>query len=248
MASVFLGTSGWHYKHWRERYYPVKLTASRWLSFYAQTFSTVEVNNSFYHLPAEKDLMGWKKATYPGFIFAVKASRLITHMKKLHNIDQPLENFLSRIRILGERLGPVLYQLPPNLHKNADLVEDFCSRLPEDLRHVLEFRHASWFDPAIFAIMERRNIGFCIFDAPGQVCPEVVTSDFVYIRFHGSSGIYSSCYTDRELDIWAERVRRLSQGGRAVYAYFNNDAGAHAVHNALGLRKRLEGLGEIERT
>lgn len=96
--------------------------------------------------------------------------------------------------------------------------------------------------------MERRNIGFCIFDTPGHGCPEVVTSDFAYIRFHGSSGIYSSCYADQELDIWAERVRRLSQGRRAVYAYFNNDAGAHAVHNALGLRKRLEGLGEIERT
>lgn len=248
MTSICIGTSGWHYGHWRERYYPVKLPSPRWLSYYAQTFNTVELNNSFYRLPTEKAFLTWKEETPPGFCFAVKSSRLITHMHKLHNIDQPLENFVSRARLLGDKLGPILYQLPPNLQKNETLLEDFASRLPADLRHVFEFRHASWFDPAIFAIMERRDIGFCIFDAPRRACPEVVTSSFVYFRFHGSASLYSSCYTDRELDVWAGRVRRLSEGRSAAYIFFNNDAEACAVYNALTLREKLVGLGAIERT
>ncbi len=248
MAQILIGTSGWHYGHWRERYYPAKLASSRWLGFYAQTFKTVELNNSFYHLPTESSFTNWKQTTPPGFCFAVKASRLITHMHKLRNIDEALGNFLSRARLLGDKLGPVLYQLPPNLHNNEALLEDFASRLPADVRHVFEFRHASWFDPAIFAIMERRDIGFCIFDAPEQACPEVVTADFVYIRFHGSVKLYASCYSDQEMDDWAERVRRLSEGRRAVYIYFNNDNEACAVYNALTLREKLQVSGEIERT
>ena len=236
---LFIGTSGWHYDHWRERFYPVGLPKSRWLGYYAETFRTVELNNSFYHLPSEKAFLSWKESTPPGFIFTVKASRLITHMRKLRNVEQALENFLSRARLLGEKLGPILYQLPPNLHRNGSLLEDFASRLPTDLAHVFEFRHSSWFDPSIFAIMERQKIGFCIFDAPGRPCPEVVTSDLVYVRFHGSSQLYSSCYTEEELESWAGRIADLARGRRAVYMYFNNDADAYAVHNALSLRKRL---------
>lgn len=240
MVSVFIGTSGWHYEHWRERYYPLGLPKARWLGYYAQTFRTVELNNSFYHLPSERAFLAWKEATPPGFVFAVKASRLITHLKKLRNVEQALENFLGRARLLGEKLGPILYQLPPNLHKNEALLGDFAASLPTDLLHVFEFRHASWFDPAIFAIMERRRIGFCLFDMPGLACPEMVTGDFVYVRFHGSSHLYSSCYTEEELEEWTRRIRGLAQGRRAAYIYFNNDAEAYAVYNALTLGKKLE--------
>ncbi len=163
-------------------------------------------------------------------------------MKKLRNVDQALENFLSRARLLGEKLGPILYQLPPNLHKNEALLDDFAAGLPPDLFHVFEFRHASWFDPAIFDIMERRKIAFCIFDAPGRACPEVVTGDLVYVRFHGSSQLYSGCYTEEELENWAGHIRNLALGRLAVYAYFNNDAEAFAVYNAIDLARDIRDL------
>jgi uncharacterized protein YecE (DUF72 family) len=236
----FVGTSGWHYEHWEERYYPRGLPKTRWLAYYTQTFSTVELNNSFYHLPSERAFLAWKDTTPSGFLFAVKASRLITHLKKLRNVEKALETFLGRVRLLGEKLGPILYQLPPNLHKKEDLLEDFASSLPADLTHVFEFRHPSWFDPTIFAIMERRNIGLCVFDMPGLSCPVLATADFAYVRFHGSAGLYSSCYSLEELETWAGRIRGLARGRRAVYIYFNNDAEAFAVQNALALRKALE--------
>lgn len=236
---ILIGTSGWHYRHWRERVYPNKLPTSRWLEHYAQSFKTVELNNSFYRLPTEKAFLSWKEGTPPGFCFAVKVSRLITHMKKLRNTDEALANFLARARLLGGKLGPILYQLPPNLHRNDELLDEFASRLPGDLDHVFEFRHGSWFDPAVFAIMERRNVAFCVFDAPNRPCPVIATGSFAYLRFHGSAALYSSCYTDQELSDWADRLRKLAAGKRAVYVYFNNDANACAIYNALTLRRLL---------
>jgi len=238
-GKYYIGTSGWHYDHWRGRFYPDKLSKPKWLEFYARTFATVELNNSFYHLPSEKAFGGWRNSTPETFAFAVKVSRFITHVKRLGNAEEPLANFLSRAKLLEEKLGPLLYQLPPNLHRNDRLLESFLSMLPGDLSHVFEFRHQSWLTPEVFDLLRRHGVGFCIFDMPDLTTPLEVTADFAYVRFHGSTWMYGGCYSDEELDDWAHRITKLAQSVKAVYVYFNNDAEGFAVRNALTLTKRL---------
>lgn len=240
MASkIVVGTSGWHYDHWRGRFYPDELPKLDWLAFYAQNFPTVELNNSFYHLPSEKAFARWHDSTPDNFAFAVKVSRFITHLKKLKDVEEPLTNFLGRAKLLGGKLGPLLYQLPPGLHRNDSLLEDFLSMLPTDLNHVFEFRHESWLDQGVLDLLRRRNIGFCIFDMPNLTTPLEATADFAYVRFHGSSSMYSGCYSDEELNDWAQRIASLAQDVRAVYVYFNNDIDGFAVKNAQTLTEKL---------
>jgi uncharacterized protein YecE (DUF72 family) len=234
-AKYHVGCSGWHYEHWRGLYYPVELPRPKWLQFYARQFATVELNNTFYRLPSEKAFTAWRESTPAGFIFAVKVSRFITHIKRLKNLDSAVENFLSRATFLGEKLGPLLYQLPPNMKRNDELLQNFLSSLPPKYQHVVEFRHQSWIDDAVFNILREHNVGLCVFDMPGFSCPLVATSDFVYLRFHGGEELYSSCYRDDELSRWAQRIARLGQNIKAGYIYFNNDAGAFAVRNAMTL-------------
>jgi uncharacterized protein YecE (DUF72 family) len=234
-----VGCSGWHYEHWRGLYYPEALSKSKWLSFYAQQFNTVELNNSFYHLPSEKAFTAWRESTPHNFTFAVKVSRFITHIKRLRNLGSAVETFLSRAGFLGEKLGPLLYQLPPTMKRNDDLLQNFLSSLPPKYQHVVEFRHESWIDDAVFDILGRYNVGLCVFDMPGFSCPPVATGDFAYVRFHGSQGLYSSCYSDQELSRWAQSIARLGQNLKACYIYFNNDAEAFAVENAITLRNLL---------
>lgn len=238
-AKIWVGTSGWHYDHWRERFYPRELPKPKWLEFYSRSFATVELNNSFYHLPSEKAFASWRDSSPQSFAFAVKVSRFITHLKKLRDAEEPLTNFLSRAKLLEEKLGPLLYQLPPNLHRNEQLLESFLSMLPSRLSHVFEFRHQSWLVQEVFSLLRRYNIGFCIFDMPDFITPIEVTADFAYIRFHGSSMMYGGCYSDEELTDWAQRIAGLAQDVKAVYAYFNNDAEGFAVSNALTLMRKL---------
>jgi len=236
----YIGTSGWHYDHWRGLYYPEGLPKSKWLQFYAQQFSTVELNNSFYHLPSEKAFVTWRESAPENFIFAVKVSRFITHIKRLRNLGSAVENFLSRACLLQDKLGPLLYQLPPNMKRNDELLESFLSSLPQKYHHVFEFRHESWLDDAVFRILQRHNVGLCVFDMPDFTCPLVATSDFAYVRFHGSHSLYSSCYSDKELLRWARKIGQLDEKVKAVYIYFNNDAEASAVKNALTLAHYLQ--------
>lgn len=238
-AKIWVGTSGWHYDHWRERFYPRELPKPKWLEFYSRSFATVELNNSFYRLPSEKAFASWRDSSPQSFAFAVKVSRFITHLKKLRDAEEPLTNFLSRAKLLEEKLGPLLYQLPPNLHRNEQLLESFLSMLPSRLSHVFEFRHQSWLVQEVFSLLRRYNIGFCIFDMPDFITPIEVTADFAYIRFHGSSMMYGGCYSDEELTDWAQRIAGLAQDVKAVYAYFNNDAEGFAVSNALTLMRKL---------
>ncbi len=235
-----IGTSGWHYEHWRGRFYPEKLTKAEWLEFYASHFTTVELNNSFYRLPSEAAFASWYNSSPSNFIFAVKVSRFITHIKRLKNSEEAVENFTSRAKILGEKLGPLLYQLPPNMHRNDEVLESFLSNLPQGMKHVLEFRHQSWLEGKAFEILRRYNVGLCVFDMPSFTCPLEMTADFAYIRFHGSDELYSSCYSDKELADWAKRLANLDINLKAVYIYFNNDAEGFAVRNAMTLRNHLE--------
>jgi uncharacterized protein YecE (DUF72 family) len=239
MAKYYIGTSGWHYDHWRERFYPPEVKKPNWLSFYSRHFSSVELNNSFYRLPSESAFVNWRDSSPEGFVFAVKVSRFITHIKKLRNAAQPLETFLERARFLGDKLGPLLYQLPPNMKRNDEVLESFLSLLPKGLRHVFEFRNESWLSEEVFHILRRYHVGFCVYDMPTLTTPLVATSDFVYIRFHGSTLMYGGCYSDEELEGWARRITRLGAEVRAVYIYFNNDAEAFAVRNAQTLAHYL---------
>ena len=240
MCHYYIGTSGWHYEHWRDRFYPEKLSKDKWLEFYAGHFATVELNNSFYRLPSESAFATWYHSSPASFTFAVKVSRFITHIKRLKDTEEAVDKFIARAKTLEEKLGPLLYQLPPNLHRNDELLESFLSALPRGMKHVVEFRHQSWLEEKIFEILHKYNIGFCVFDMPSLSCPLAATADFAYIRFHGSSGLYFSCYSDEELADWAKKLANLATDLKAVYIYFNNDAEAFAVRNAITLRSYLE--------
>jgi uncharacterized protein YecE (DUF72 family) len=237
-ARYYIGTSGWHYDHWREVFYPRGLAKSRWLGFYSGQFSTVELNNSFYRLPSERAFTTWKDSSPPEFVFSVKVSRFITHIKRLRDTATSVSKFMARARLLEGKLGPLLYQLPKNMRRDVQVFEDFLKMLPGDVCHVFEFRHDSWFDDDIFNLLRRYNAGFCIYDMPGFNTPVVATSDFAYIRFHGSRWLYGGCYSDKELKDWARRIKELDV--RVVYAYFNNDIEGFATRNALTFKHLLE--------
>ena len=235
----YIGTSGWHYDHWRGRFYPEKLTKAKWLEFYAGHFATVELNNSFYRLPSEAAFAAWHDSSPADFTFAVKVSRFITHIKRLKDTGEAVEKFITRAIILGEKLGPLLYQLPPNMRRNDEVLESFLTTLPQGMKHVFEFRHQSWLEEGVFQILHKYNVGFCIFDMPSVSCPLVATADFAYIRFHGSTGLYWSCYSDEDLASWSKKLANLAENLEAIYIYFNNDAEAFAVRNAMTLRTYL---------
>lgn len=235
----YIGTSGWHYQHWRGRFYPEALPKAEWLKFYATHFATVELNSSFYRLPSENAFANWRDSSPANFVFAVKVSRYITHIKRLKTTEDAVEKFVTRAKNLKGKLGPLLYQLPPNMPRSDEVLQTFLSTLPRGLEQVVEFRHQSWLEEKVLETLHKYNIGFCVFDMPSVSCPLLATADFAYIRFHGSSELYSSCYSDSELAHWAGRLANLATNLKAVYIYFNNDAEAFAVKNALSLSSYL---------
>lgn len=235
---IRVGTSGWHYDHWKGRFYPEELKKSDWLGFYMQHFDTVEINNTFYHLPKETFVERWHKQAAKNFICTVKANRYLTHIKKLKDTSEEITRFFERMKLLGVNLGPVLYQLPPNLHKNLKLLADFLELLPEKRLGVFEFRHDSWYCDKIYELLDKHGLGFCTHDMPGKVSPRIVTGKLLYLRMHGATGRYSGNYPDKILKGWAKWIKN-NAGERYVYAYFNNDYNAHAVNNAKQLCKML---------
>ena len=235
-----IGTSGWHYDHWRGRLYPQKLPKSRWFEHYAEHFDTVEVNNTFYRLPRESTVEKWRQQAPEGFVYVVKANRYITHVKKLRNAAEEVQRFFDVIDLFQDTLGPVLYQLPPSLRKDLDLLAEFIRLLPKDKSAVFEFRHNSWYDRETFDLLEKNRVAFCVHDMAGQESPRVVTGDIAYVRFHGTTGRYAGNYTDAMLAEWAAWLKDQAGKVRAVYAYFNNDIEGHAVNNAKTLRRQMD--------
>jgi uncharacterized protein YecE (DUF72 family) len=235
-----IGTSGWYYNHWRDNFYPQRLGKGHWLEYYSRHFNTVEINASFYRLPQESTFINWRQIVPPGFYFSVKASRFITHIKRLKDAEKPLADFTENAKNLMPKLGPVLYQLPANFHRNDTILRTFLDILDNQLKHVFEFRHSSWMHPEVFNILRDYKVGFCIFDMPGFASPLETTANFAYIRFHGKGDLYSGSYPDSELSDWADKIRELAKGLKTIHVYFNNDAGGHAIQNALTLRKYLE--------
>jgi uncharacterized protein YecE (DUF72 family) len=236
--AVRVGCSGWQYRHWRAGFYPATLPASRWLEHYAQHFDTVEINNSFYRLPEALTFATWGKRVPAGFLYAVKASRFLTHMKKLKDPEAPLARFFSRAVQLGPRLGPVLYQLPPRWPVNLDRLQTFLAALPRTHHHAIEFRDPTWYDDRVFALLKEHGIALCLHDMAGSASGRRSVGPFVYVRFHGTSK-YSGSYSDAALEQWAEWLGERHGEGKPVFAFFNNDTGGHAPHDAARLRSAL---------
>ena len=212
-----------------------------WLEYYARRFDTVEVNNSFYRLPEEGVFAAWRERTPAGFLFAVKASRFLTHMKKLKDPEEPVERLFSRARELRSKLGPVLYQLPTQMPKNVERLANFLDVLPPRGRHAIEFRHPSWYDDEVFRLLHRHKVALCLHDMAGSASPMSITAAFVYVRFHGATGRYDGGYSRDTLERWAEWLKST---GRPAYVYFNNDMGGHAPRDAVTLRAALSANAE----
>ena len=239
VSKIHVGCSGWVYKHWRGLFYPEGLPQKRWFERYAEEFDTVEINASFYRVPLETTFDGWREKAPDGFRYAVKVNRFITHLKKLAGVDDEVDRFVALARKLGDKLGPLLYQLPPSLHKEVPRLEAFVSRLPADLEHVVEFRHRSWYDEEALAALDRHGIGFVAHDLKGLISPRWASGRTAYVRFHGSGGRYSGRYTDDHLLGWADWCMEQSRRGRSVWCYFNNDIHGHAIHDAQTLKSMV---------
>jgi uncharacterized protein YecE (DUF72 family) len=237
---VHIGTSGWHYKHWVADFYPERFPADQMFSWYAREFQTVEINNSFYRLPEKKTFAHWKDLAPPGFIFAVKASRFITHIKRLKDAQDSVDLFFSRAQPLGVALGAVLFQLPPRWKLNLERLSDFLSVLPKRHKFSLEFRDESWCSPQVYELLRRYNVALCIHDWREMPWPKELTADFTYIRFHGSGTRYGGSYPDFHLRHWAETIESWQPRLKEVFIYFNNDIGGHAIRNARSLRQMLD--------
>jgi len=235
-----VGCSGWQYKHWRGDFYPAELRVSQWFEYYVRQFDTVEINNSFYLLPERATFAAWGRRAPSGFTFSVKASRFLTHMKKLKDPDEPLHRLFTRMRALKPHLGPVLYQLPPGWKADIDRFATFLGALPRDAQHVVEFREPSWYAPEIRALMERYRVSMCLHDMPGSATGRERVGPIVYVRFHGATGNYGGGYPDDRVRAWAEWLNAQRDAGTDVYAYFNNDVGGHAPRDAVALRRVME--------
>lgn len=248
MSKIYIGTSGWVYSDWEGVFYPKKLSSNKKLEFFSKRFKTTEVNYSFYHLPKPSTYKNWYSQTPGDFLFAIKASRYITHIKRLKGAKLAWKTFLKNALELKEKLGPILFQFSPSFkatEENIKRLEKFLKfrrgRTSTDLRLAFEFRHESWCDKKIYNLLKKHNAVWVIADSPDYPKAEVVTADFVYIRMHGSKALFSSKYNKQELRSLAQKIKKWQRNGD-VFVYFNNDAQGYAVQNAKELRKELSSM------
>lgn len=234
-----IGTSGWSYDHWQGIFYPENLKSADRLRYYASQFESVEINNSFYRLPSEEAFIKWKETVPENFIFSIKGSRYITHMKKLKNSEAATATFIDRAKLLGHHLGPILFQLPPYWHYNGDRFHTFLSALDPALRFAFEFRDSSWFTEEAYGLLEKHGAALCLYHMPGFETPKIVTTSFTYIRFHGMDNLYAGAYPDKEILRWGGIISGYRDKGIDIYAYFNNDAAGNAVTDARRLGEVL---------
>ncbi len=245
--NIFVGTSGWSYSHWKGPFYPRDMKVREMLGYYARVFGTVELNNPFYRLPSEKSVLSWREGSPEGFVFAAKASRFITHIKRLKDCHEPVKTFLERMGGLGVKLGPVLFQTPPGLEFDAGRLKEFISVLPEGFGYVFEFRNRSWVRGETYKILADNGMTFCIYDFNGYFTPREITAEIVYFRLHGPVGKYSGSYPDGFLSDLSSAFRKYEREGRRVFCYFDNDYAGYAALNALTLKGLIEGAGKQAR-
>ncbi len=243
MASkIYVGTSGWHYKHWLGLFYPEKIRAREMLAFYARQFNTVEINNSFYHLPLSSTFDSWRKSSPKDFLFAVKGNRFTTHMKKLKDPVTSTQKFFAGVERLGRKLGPILFQLPPRWKLNKERLRRFLAALPREHKYVFEFRDETWLVDEVYELLHKYNAAFCIHDLARMQTPLQVTAGFTYIRFHGpGAASYQGSYSIQVLRMWADRICNWRRDLSAVYVYFNNDVSGKAIENARTLKQMIDG-------
>jgi len=239
MARVWIGTSGWQYADWEGRFYPEKLPKSGWLAHYATVFDTLEVNGTFYSLPKPATVRSWCEAVGEDFVFAYKASRYLSHMKRLKDAAQPLAKLAPITDAFGEKAGPMLVQLPPHWTVNVERFRAFLDELPAKQLVAHEFRDESWFTEEIYDLLRLRGDALVITDISGRPSPAVITGQFTYIRLHGPDEAYRGSYSDADLDGWAEKIGRWLGDGIEVYCYFDNDRKAAAPEDARRLLGRL---------
>jgi uncharacterized protein YecE (DUF72 family) len=240
MARVLIGTSGWHYESWRGPFFPKGMPVKNQLQYYASQFPTTELNGVFYRTPTETAVESWNEQTGSDFIFAWKASKFITHWKRLSAKSvNSLELLEQRLSLLSRKAGPVLFQLPPNFIADAERLASFVKLLSRKRRYSFEFRHPSWYSPPILRLLAKRNISLCLSDHHDAPAPWKRTADFVYIRGHGPGGRYKGHYPASELADWAKRIRSWKRQGCDVYVYFDNDQKSAAPADALKLRRLL---------
>ena len=242
MSQILVGTSGFVYRHWRGILYPPGLPSDRWLARYAEVFPTVEVNNTFYRLPSLDAVERWRGGTPPDFCFSLKGSRYLTHLKRLTDTTRGLDQFLARALRLGRKLGPILWQLPPQMKADPHRLESFLDALPTGLRCAFEFRTQDWYTEEVCDLLDRYGVAFCehdLVDAP----PPRITGGFRYLRFHGQSSHQGSYGADQlapvahDLASWRQRAD--------AYVYFNNDVGGHAIRDALELTRLLQPRADL---
>lgn len=234
---VYLGTSGWHYGHWRGIFYPADLKREKWLNFYSNYFNTVEVNATFYRDIKSSTFEKWYSSVNEKFIFSVKISRQITHFKKLRIDKILIDNFLKKVSTLKEKLGVILIQLPPSLRFDQSLIDEFLSLLDRKYKYAIEVRNKTFIDDKFLTLLRRDNVAFCISDSAGRYpFHEAITADFIYLRLHGSKKIYASEYTEEELIYLEEKIKNWN---KLTFVYFDNDFMGFAFKNALRLKDLL---------
>jgi uncharacterized protein YecE (DUF72 family) len=240
---VWLGTSGWQYRHWRERFYPKSVPQRAWLEYYAERFDTVEVNNAFYRLPERSTFEAWRDRTPPGFIVTVKASRFLTHIKRLREPAEPVARLMDRAAGLGHRLGPVLLQLPPDFRCDLGRLDETLAEFPIGVRVAVEPRHDSWYTDDLADLLRRHNAAFCLADTPARRSPNWRTSDWGYLRFHEGRASPRPCYGRSALRRWAERLAAQWAPEDDVFTYFNNDPEGCAIRDAIVFARELGRAG-----
>lgn len=242
-ADIHVGCSGWAYKHWRGILYPDGLPQARWFERYAEDFDTVEINNSFYRLPPPATFEKWRTQAPADFLYAVKANRFITQAKKLLDCEEPVARMMAAVRCLGDRLGPLLYQLPPSMKINLGRLEAFLGIAPRDTLNVFEFRDPSWYQPETYALLAHHKASFCVHDMAGSATDRIAVGPAAYVRFHGGVGKYWGRYSNHGLRSWADWALGQRGEGRSVWFYFNNDIHGHAIHDARTLKSMVESSG-----
>jgi uncharacterized protein YecE (DUF72 family) len=254
-ATARVGCSGWHYKQWRGTIYPETLAPAGWLREYTRRFTTVELNNTFYRLPPLETFVQWRAQVTADFQFAIKASRFLTHIKRLRDPEEPVGRLFERLTPLGPTIGPILYQLPPRWLPDPERLEIFLAALPRTiaagrrrvLHHVIEMRDPRGYAPWVLERLAAYGVSLCLHDMPGSESPRTIDGPIVYIRFHGHGAKYGGSYPDQVLDEWAALARRALAEGRDVHAYFNNDVGGAAVFDAERFRARVNGQRPVRR-
>ncbi len=242
--AIFIGTSGWSYKHWKEIFYPLDLKSTEWLLYYTKTFSITEINSSFYHLPKKETVENWVKKVPDNFLFCPKMSKYLTHFKRLNEPEEPLERFFEIFEPMKNKMGPVLVQLPPTLKFNYDVVENFYTVLKKKYREysfAMEVRHATWMEEESLTLMTKYDMAFVISQS-GKRFPyaETVTAKNIYVRFHGPKELYASDYDDETLQKFAALFKQWKKEGHTIWVFFNNDIFGYAIKNGITLKRMVE--------